>query len=883
MPPTFGQPEAVPASTGPALVLLNMWAVQTEPRLGGPLMKALATAAPLTGLQHLKRVRKQGPSLHVLLCRVDWRQQSGEAEQQQGGDQQPSTQQQEQQQGANCRSAGEAGSPGSEANGTSSSSSGQEPDLPSAVADIVQRHGLQPFIAQVPLHAPITKEQFTEWGKQWPMTWRCPDASALPHLIELSPAEVLLRPREMEAKLQAQVRGLTRDVGALREALRQEEKKRERLAAAAKAAEEARAGAEAQLKQLRYVNTKLEQERRSAKDKADAAAAQSRSGLEALRGRLAEVERSVHRRSVEAQRAVQRLHSMVQGLQAAAMPLAVAAAAAAPTAAPPALKSPLPGGGRRPAAQQQHAAAPEALHRHFAQVFGGLAQLADLFSGGNGSEGGEGAAVANPAPLLLTAPDGSRKAVHWQDQNASSPASSASLGSAVDGGCSGGGVAAAASAASREARLAAEVQCLRAALAQSQQRAAASEAKAAAAAACSAAEPASSGRVEAAMRQLDAVIPQYRAAAQALQGQVAALRDKLAASGRERAALQEEVGKWRGMAQRHEAAFAEAAAKLHSREAASLAASTQQQSQASQLSGELETARRRCADLAGRLQEAQGELAQAQTALGAKDKQVAAQQAAIRRLEATVREQRADIKAALDLVAGRPPAAAANSDYSSGAAVEGLDLLPGEAAAATAAAAGVDDYSGRYLGGGGWEAASPLPDVGLGSLGLAVGTAGGYDLGSWEAAAAGDFGAGASSADPLASLLDAANAAADAATAWAGGYDAAAAAAGAGGPAEDWGQLGDPLLLAEADAMDAWSIPAVGGSRQASPLRGSRHSSPAKRPAAAGSSKQAGSRAPSAVASLQVSPAAVPTLLAVESDIEGLESALRAALGDLSF
>ncbi len=37
------------------------------------------------------------------------------------------------------------------------------------------------------------------------------------------------------------------------------------------------------------------------------------------------------------------------------------------------------------------------------------------------------------------------------------------------------------------------------------------------------------------------------------------------------------MAKWRGLAQRHEAAFGEAAAKLHSREAASLAASTQQQ------------------------------------------------------------------------------------------------------------------------------------------------------------------------------------------------------------------------------------------------------------------------------------------------------------------
>jgi hypothetical protein len=134
------------------------------------------------------------------------------------------------------------------------------------------------------------------------------------------------------------------------------------------------------------------------------------------------------------------------------------------------------------------------------------------------------------------------------------------------------------------------------------------------------------------MKQLDAVVPQYRAAAQALQGQAHVLKEKLAAAARERAALQDEasgccfvpaacfswlfileyvrflavqpgsltqqpprqalprvlagvrtccsalqVGNWRGIAQKHEAAFAEAAAQLHTREAQSLAASTQVQ------------------------------------------------------------------------------------------------------------------------------------------------------------------------------------------------------------------------------------------------------------------------------------------------------------------
>lgn len=341
-----------------------------------------------------------------------------------------------------------------------------------------------------------------------------------------------------------QVRGLTRDVGALREALHQEEKKRERVAAAAKAAEEARAAAESQLKQQRYVNTKLEQELRTVRERADTAAAKDRAGAESLRERLADVERGMLSRSVEAHRHVQRLHSLVQDLQATAMPLAVAAAAspAHPSALPPALKSPLPGRGRQAAAAAQHAALqPQQLHRQFAQVLGGLSQLAALFSGGTPNDTSS-PAVANPAPLLLG--DGGARAVRWHDQNTasnqSSPASSASLGGCSSAGGGTGGQPPEGDA--DKARLAVEVHRLRTALAEARQRAAASEAAAAAAAApASASDPASSGRVAAAMRQLDAVVPQYRAAVQALQSQLEALKAKLTAAVRERAALADEA------------------------------------------------------------------------------------------------------------------------------------------------------------------------------------------------------------------------------------------------------------------------------------------------------------------------------------------------------
>lgn len=69
-------------------------------------------------------------------------------------------------------------------------------------------------------------------------------------LRSLPPPPSSAHPPPSRTRPSCQVRGLTRDVGALREALRQEEKKRERLAAAAKAAEDARAAAEAQLKQV---------------------------------------------------------------------------------------------------------------------------------------------------------------------------------------------------------------------------------------------------------------------------------------------------------------------------------------------------------------------------------------------------------------------------------------------------------------------------------------------------------------------------------------------------------------------------------------------------------------------------------------------------------
>jgi hypothetical protein len=134
--PQFGEPIPVPASSDPVLELIDFHAANVEPRLGGQLMKALAAAAPLDGLPHVKRIRKvadsQPPVLHILLCPVDWK------AQQQAGQDCGSDQAGEQQQAA-----GDAEQQNHAHGGC------QSPELPPAVMTIAEQHGLQPFIAQV--------------------------------------------------------------------------------------------------------------------------------------------------------------------------------------------------------------------------------------------------------------------------------------------------------------------------------------------------------------------------------------------------------------------------------------------------------------------------------------------------------------------------------------------------------------------------------------------------------------------------------------------------------------------------------------------------------------------------------------------------------------
>lgn len=343
-----------------------------------------------------------------------------------------------------------------------------------------------------------------------------------------------------------------------------------------------------------------------------------------------------------------------------------------------------------------------------------------------------------------------------------------------------------------------------------------------------------------------------------------------------------QVAKWRALAQQHEAAYAEAAAQLHTREAASLTANTQQQvrrhlqprgrrgccvstlrrpcctpalskltacspppaqSRADQLQGELEGARRRCGALAARLQEAQAAVAQLRGALAAKEQQAAAQQAAIGRLEAKVAEQQADIRAALDLVALRPGAGggadADSYEPETDACGYGGGTDGGYIPAAFASGAGYDWQAGGNAAAG----AAADGELGTGCTG--------FSDDAWGGGGDGLGGAGISQFSSLADV----GGAADAAAAWV-----------------DTDLFAGVTEPGSGTAGDAWEPGAGGASWSSSPQRGGAAASPAPR----GAGRLSGAQ------SLQGSPpAGAASLGSIENDIASLEAALRTALGDL--
>eukprot|EP00873_Tetraselmis_striata_P013069 jgi/Tetstr1/433333/TSEL_022619.t1 len=126
-------------------------AANIEPKQANALIKRLATVAPLSGLEHLNRIRKApggegaGKKLQII---VYW----PHAPAGDGGT--------------------EDGCP------VPAAATQADAGMPLAVQEVVDEFQLVLFSSEVPLHAPIKRLQLEEWGKVWPIKWRPPD----PHL-----------------------------------------------------------------------------------------------------------------------------------------------------------------------------------------------------------------------------------------------------------------------------------------------------------------------------------------------------------------------------------------------------------------------------------------------------------------------------------------------------------------------------------------------------------------------------------------------------------------------------------------------------------------------------------------------------------------------------
>jgi len=114
---------------------------------------------------------------------------------------------------------------------------------------------------------------------------------------------------------QARNRALTREVGALREAARQEGKKRERAQGRTRQLEQQLQEAEQVVRELRYSNKRLSRELAATKESARKSNARNRGALAALREGLGSVEDMVARRSAESFQQMQAIFAQLQGLQ----------------------------------------------------------------------------------------------------------------------------------------------------------------------------------------------------------------------------------------------------------------------------------------------------------------------------------------------------------------------------------------------------------------------------------------------------------------------------------------------------------------------------------------------------------------------------------------
>ncbi len=138
-------------------------------KTGSALIKGLGSAAPLTDLRHLKRVRKapdDASLLEAILCLAP----DGLAAQPTPSHAAPAPQQHEQQ----------AGAVNDQQQQAQPSWSDAPPDaLPEPLRQMYESHGgVRLRLMYGAADAPQTRQQWDAWNKIWPITWRIPDHGA---------------------------------------------------------------------------------------------------------------------------------------------------------------------------------------------------------------------------------------------------------------------------------------------------------------------------------------------------------------------------------------------------------------------------------------------------------------------------------------------------------------------------------------------------------------------------------------------------------------------------------------------------------------------------------------------------------------------------------
>lgn len=189
---TFNPAVLVPRHEPSQLVLMSLAAAFVPPRSVGDLLPLLSQACPLSGLRHIKRVRK-APSglLEVIICRVLDKADPPQSEQL------PAPH--------NCDAAPPP-QPSSHPCSQSTSSTDTEhtfelSQLEEGAASILSKLSLKLHLVQCAAEAPETRDQWAAWNKIWPITWHVPEiAKPLPGAIA-TPEEHAYFSRHMQSAL----------------------------------------------------------------------------------------------------------------------------------------------------------------------------------------------------------------------------------------------------------------------------------------------------------------------------------------------------------------------------------------------------------------------------------------------------------------------------------------------------------------------------------------------------------------------------------------------------------------------------------------------------------------------------------------------------------